>query len=119
MWTKITKFEGRGGIVGREKRTTPAVTRNKSGGAALVLPEGSTSAKSADIFSDGNGKLGFVFSDSGEYAVSRTNKTSLCMNVRIPAKWEKHIPFGTTDASLGTEAGMTILDLSQFQQVAA
>lgn len=119
MWKKITKQVGRKNIGGSELRKTPATFRPKKGGAHLVLPAGATDAIAADVFSDGNGKLAYVFADKGEYKLRKAGPKSKARIVTIPNSFAKRIPYGTTDVTLYTEAGMTILDLSQFEKAAS
>lgn len=110
-WTKIKKYDGRTSF-GRAKRTSPAVVRGSKGNASLVLPEGMVDATRADIFSDGNGRLGFTFGHEGAYAARRANQSSRALRVSIPVKFAERIPMGTTDVVLTNDGPVTVLDLS-------
>lgn len=116
-WTKVTKNSGKG-AGRRPARTTPAVVRYKGGNAHLVLPAGYTDAKAADVFSDGNGKLGFTFSNDGDYSIHKPSKSATTSRLGIPTRFKDRIPLGTTDVVLTADGVVTVLDLSQFDGVA-
>jgi len=71
-------------------------------------------AKRADIFSDGNGRLAFSFATDGGYSVITPAKSSLCSHITIPAKFADRIPFGVTDVVLTRDGDLLVLDLAQL-----
>lgn len=113
MWTKVKKHKS----AKREKRVVPAVSRIRSGNrqASLILPQGMATAAAADIYSDGNGKLAFAFSDKGAYKVFRRNRTSVSDAICIPLQFADLFPFGTNDAALTPDGDMLVLDSAQFK----
>lgn len=112
-WTKLSK--ARHTTKGRDKKLTPVVRRYASGDSKLCVPSGTTPFSSVNIYSDGNGRLAFHFCDGGEYAVFKSNKTSLQQMIQIPAEFVGRLPFGTTDVTLTREGDFYVLDLNQIQ----
>lgn len=118
MWSKIEKPKTFNGM--RPLRESPAVYRGaKSGAAFLVVPQGVTDAKSADIYTDGNGKLAFKLGDKGAYTVNRVSKASKATRITIPKQYAGRVPYGTTACTLSQDGGMLVLDLNQFGLAAA
>lgn len=115
MWKKLTKGSGLN-RAGKEARKTPAVSRSRSGAkiASLILPSGFVTAARADIYSDGNGKIAYAFSERGEYSVYTPTAKAKTLRVSIPKSVAGHIPYGTTDAVLTADGDMWVLDVSQF-----
>ena len=116
MWTKINKRDNVTGNIGRGPRTTYAVRRNKKAQPFFIIPKDARPGQRADIFSDGNGKLAYVFSSQGDYKVMQPRKGGAYYSVTIPTQYSHLIPEGTTDVSVYTESGMTVLDLSQISR---
>jgi len=116
MWTKVKR-----GYEPRKRRTTPAIHRTRSGvrQARLVLPAEYVTAGRADIYSDGNGKLGFRLHDAGEFALTTANKTSQMRVVSLPVALSEGLPYGTTDVTLTYDGDMLVLDKSLLTRAMA
>lgn len=109
-WTKITS------TFGVPKKKNPSVMRHRSGAkqAFLTIPKDFTDADRVNIYSDGNGKLAFDFTNEGERSIFRVGGKSHRCRVFIPSSHSGLIPYGTTDAVLTEENGLHILDTAQF-----
>lgn len=116
-WKMIEKHGGRRQHRRDMERTTPAVQRNFGAKAShLIIPVGMTAFKSANIYSDGNGRLAFHFCEGGAYRIASCGPVSKCLRVTIPSAHTSRIPAGTTDAVLTRDGDMHVLDTAQFSK---
>lgn len=110
MWKKVKKTR----VAGRDRRTAFGVRRNKTGvkSAFLLMPMGTTDKRAATIYADDKGNLAFEFADRGEFKVGKSGATQ---TVTIPLQFASSIPYGTRDCVVMWDAGLLVLDLTQFQ----
>ncbi len=109
MWTKVKK-----NTAARPARSEFGVRRDRSGTqqAKLLIPGSAMRSGTAEIYSDGNGKLAFLIADKGSRKIAATGKSGV---LSIPLNLSHLIPFGTRDAVLTADGDMLVLDTAQFK----
>lgn len=110
-WSKVTRKPA---VSPRhERRNTPCVSRSpkRPGMAYMMLPRSMVPKDRVSIYADKRGRIGFEFSDGGEYTVRPTSATSFTMKITIPSALADRIPFGLHDVVLDRNAdGWLIFD---------
>lgn len=114
-WTKVNR---RTNFKGRDPRKTFGVS-NMNGNLRFLVPEGQTHANAANIFTDGNGRIAYQFSDDGTYKAYKAKNGQRQKTFTIPSEYADRIPAGTRDAKVERDGEMFVLDLSQFSQAGA
>lgn len=115
-WVRVNAYEANGRP---PVYYGPTVARAPSNPivADLILPKATVrTARAADVFDDGAGRIGFRFVDRGDRKVKLYGNHRVMIG--IPRRYVDLIPMGRTACTVTEESGLLVLDLNQFEVVA-
>lgn len=113
-WEKIESAHAKAG--GRKRMLSWRVRCEKTR-HTLVFPKERATHDFVDWFEDETGRVGFMFTDNGEFTVSRDvgGKRGTSRRFTIPSRLRHNLPRKPTDVSVVKEGDVWVVDLDAIR----